>query len=350
MKNTQLSKMAITLLIGSILTSVTLQAGWIKGAKYAYNVLDGFGTWSFYSELLENEIFKPNRADAKLRARPSLETYEKATMSGVYHGDVWDEKVEGYGSGNYYTLAYAGNYAHYRLSWMIVEWDEEDEIHLIAQGAGGSSNGPHWWSKNTWESLVNSPGAAEANSWLDYWFTGDGWARPGFWITIGSSIKLEYPDVKIVSEVWNPAAFGTVLDGQLLNEAKTFGGSGLTYTSKVHFELQELEWVSGTGGTGYWKAGKWVKNDPDLFMNTFPAYKNDQDTWPLCPSGNRIRNETVKGGIDIRWNENINYVNAVVETQPLDEQGNLTGEIKRHEGAIQKDISYVITFDTVSPN
>lgn len=348
MKNTMLRTVAATLLIGSTLAATHVQAGWVKGAKYAYNILDGIGTWSFYAELLENEIFKPNRTDSKIRARPSLQTYEKATMSGVYHGDVWDEKVEGYGSGSSYTLSYGGNYAHYRLSWMIVEWDEEDEMHLIAQGAGGSSNGPHWWSRSTWDGLVNSPGATEANGWMNYWITGDAWIRPGYWITIGSSIKLEYPDVHVISEVWNPDVFGTVLDGQLLNEAKTFGGTGLTYTSKVHFEFQELEWVNGPGGTGYWKEGKWIKNDPDLFMNTFPSYKNSQDSWSLCPTRNRIRNETVKGGIDIRWNENINYVNAVVETQPLDEQGNLTEVIKRHEGAIQKNINYVIAFETVT--
>ena len=52
-----LRTVAATLLIGSTLAATHVQAGWVKGAKYAYNILDGIGTWSFYAELLENDIF-----------------------------------------------------------------------------------------------------------------------------------------------------------------------------------------------------------------------------------------------------------------------------------------------------
>lgn len=52
MKNTMLRTVAAALLIGSTLVSPQIHAGWIKGATYAYNVLDGVGTWVFYAELL----------------------------------------------------------------------------------------------------------------------------------------------------------------------------------------------------------------------------------------------------------------------------------------------------------
>jgi hypothetical protein len=350
MKHTQLSKMAITLLIGSILTSVTLQAGWIKGATYAYNVLDGFGTWSFYSELLENEIFKPNRADAKLRARPDLYTYEKTTTSGAYHGKALEESEAGAFGQTHNVHNYAGNYAEYIIHWIIVEYDEEDEEHYVVNGAGGASNGPHWWSKSIWESFVDSPAAAKESSWWEAMMTGDNWSRTGFWITIGSSVKLEYPDVTIKSDVWNPAPFGTVLDGQLVNTAKNFGGTGLNYTAKVHFELQKLTWISGPNGTGYWTNTDWKTNIADKFTHVFPGYQDSSTTKSLCPQNHRIRREEVKGGMDIWWNQNISYSNATVETQELDEQGNRTGPIETQTGYIQKNIDYVIDFSTESPD
>lgn len=350
MKNTMLRTVAAALLIGSTLVSPQIHAGWIKGATYAYNVLDGVGTWVFYAELLENEIFKPNRTDAKLRARPDLYTYEKTTTSGVYAGRVLEESEAGAYGQAYNVHDYAGNYAEYIIHWIIVEYDEEDEEHYVVSGAGGASNGPHWWSKSTWESFVDSPAAAEESSWWDRWTTGDAWSRPGFWITIGSSVKLEYPDVTIKSDVWNPATFGTVLDGQLVNTARTFGGTGLNYTAKVHFELQPLTWVPGANGTGYWTHDDWKQNDADLFTHTFPGYRDFSTTMSLCPSNHRIRREEVKGGMDIWWNQNISYTSAVVQTQALDEQGNRTGSIKTHEGLIQKNINYVIDFSTESPD
>ena len=350
MKNTMLRTVTSALLIGSTLTAIHVQAGWVKGAKYAYNILDGIGTWSFYSELLENEIFKPNRADSKLRARPDLYTFEKTTTSGVYAGRVLEESEAGAYGQAYNIHDYAGNYAEYIIHWIIVEYDEEDEEHYVVSGAGGASNGPHWWSKSTWESFVNSPAAAKESSWWDRWTTGDAWSRPGFWITIGSSVKLDYPDVTIKSDVWNPAAFGTVLDGQLVNTAKNFNGTGLNYTAKVHFELQKLTWVSGPNGTGFWSTGRWIENDPSKYNHTFPGYQTASTTKSLCPSNHRIRREEIKGGMDIWWNQNINYSNATVETQELDEEGNRTGPIKTHDGLIQKNINYVIDFSTQSPD
>ncbi|MCS1410926.1 MAG: hypothetical protein M2R45_04121 [Verrucomicrobia subdivision 3 bacterium] len=59
----------------------------------------------------------------------------------------------------------------------------------------------------------------------------------------------------------------------------------------------------------------------------------------LCPSNHRISSEIIRGGMDIWWNKNIKHAAPVVKTQALDERGNLTRAITRHEGQFQKNVS-----------
>ena len=220
------------------------------------------------------------------------------------------------------------NYQWYNFTYFNVAWDEDDQEHYKVSYSETFSEGPSWISASQWRAAVDSPGAAKVKPF--FWPWEDPWARPGFWIVSAHSTKYEYPDVVVESDVWNPAWLGTTLDGELVDRAEELN---LWYNVKVYFDLQPLTWVDTYFG-GYWEQGDWGARCESF---SFPGFKDAQETRSLCPSNTRIGGETVRGGMDIWWNKNVEYVYAKLQTQPLDSNGNPTGNIVTHEGQVQKN-------------
>lgn len=326
-----LLKLMVILGILFIALPVSTLANWLSAGRYAYQIISGIGTMVTYGQLL-NQINKPNQEDSKLRARPFLHTFESRTESGVYRGTANPEwKVTHDDPWNY--VGDRANYQWYKFSYFNVAWNEEEQEHYKVPYSETFGEGPSWISASQWRAAVDSIGAAKVKKF--FWPWEDPWARPGFWIVSAHSTKYEYPDVVIESDVWNPAWLGSSLDGELVDAAEDMS---LTYEVKVHFELQPLTWVEGPYG-GHWQGGDWV-SDSEMFY--FPGYKDAQETRSLCPPNTRISSETVRGGMDIWWNKNVEYVHAKLQTRPLDSNGNPTGSITVHEGNIQKNESWVV--------
>jgi hypothetical protein len=307
--------------------------------RYLYQIISGIGTMVTYGQIL-NQINRPSQEGSRLRARPKLHTFESMKQSGVYRGEVLGEtKITG--DHRYYDVIAGdrGNYQIYNFSSFSVAWDEDDQEHYKVPYSETYGEGPSWISTSQWRAAVDSPGAAQQNNWLMPWE--DPWARPGFWIVSAYSTKYEYPDVVVESEVWNPAWFGTTLDGELVDRAAELK---LTYHVKLHYKLEPLTWVEGPYG-GHWTGGtRYSRNQSCLF----PGYKKAQVTKTLCPPNTRINGEALRGGMDIWWNKNVNYVYAMLHTQALDSNGNPTGNISVHEGQIQKNESWVVDYSVQS--
>jgi hypothetical protein len=330
-------------LVAVLFAAISLQttysiAQWLPAAptagRYLYHIVSGIGTMVTYGQLL-NQINKPSQEGSRLRARPTLHTFESRTESGVYKGNANSEwKVTHDDPWNH--VGDRANYQWYNFSYFNVAWDEDDQEHYKVPYSETFGEGPAWISASQWRAAVDSPGAAKVKPF--FWPWEDPWARPGFWIVSANSTKYEYPDVEIESDVWNPAWFGTTLDGELVDEAEELN---LNYEVKVHFELQPLTWVEGPYG-GHWQGGDWVRPNPNNYSLSFLGYEDSSASIALCPPNTRINGETVRGGMDIWWNKNVEYVYAKLKTQPLDSNGNPTGSIRVHKGNIQKNESWVV--------
>ena len=345
MKQRKIHYVLVTVLFAAISLQTTYSVvQWLQAAptagRYLYHIVSGIGTMVTYGQLL-NQINKPSEEGSRLRARPKLHTFESRTESGVYKGNANPEwKVTHDDPWNH--VGDRANYQWYNFSYFNVAWDEDDQEHYKVPYSETFGEGPAWISASQWRAAVDSPGAAKVKPF--FWPWEDPWARPGFWIVSANSTKYEYPDVEIESDVWNPAWFGTTLDGELVDEAEELN---LTYEVKVHFELQPLTWVEGPYG-GHWQGGDWVRPNPSNYRLSFPGYEDDSASVSLCPPNTRINGEAVRGGMDIWWNKNVDYVYAKLKTQPLDSNGNPTGSITVHEGSIQKNESWVVDYTVES--
>lgn len=329
---------ALILCIQSAFSAIQWISAATTAGRYAYHIISGIGTMVTYGQLL-NQINIPSHEDSRLRARPTLHTFESRTQSGVYRG-IADPEWKVTHDDPWNHVGDRANYQWYNFSYFNVVWDEEHQEHFKVPYSETFSEGPAWISASQWRAAMDSPGAAKGKKFC--WPREDPWSRPGFWLMSAHSTKYEYPDVVVESDVWNPAWFGSTLDGELVDEAEELN---LTYDVKVHFELQPLTWVEGPYG-GRWQGGDWVRPNPNNYKLTFPGYEDDSASLGLCPPNHRIGSETVRGGVDIWWNKNVNRVYAKLQTQPLDSGGNPSGSITVHEGLIQKNETWVVDEST----
>ncbi|MCS1407326.1 MAG: hypothetical protein M2R45_00483 [Verrucomicrobia subdivision 3 bacterium] len=330
----------ILFLVACLIASAAIPAigatvGWARTGQWAWRIISGAGTMVTFGQLL-NEINKPNDTEAGLRARPSVYDNPTRRASGAYRGITWETRRD------LQLGKMGGNYAVMDAEYIAIVWDEELEDYRRGKWTL-TINAPHWMSKKQWDDVYANPDSAVPNhAWYEFWDRA--WSKGGYWLTSGGSYQYEYPPVKVESDVWNPAWFGTVLDGELVGAARKLD---LTYKARLHFQTQKLTWVNRPNGNGSWKGGTWVKNDlkKPKFTITFPGYEDASKSGiDICPPNHKIRSVHVKGGMDIWWHKNVEHIRAVLETQPLDDQGNLTGDVTRHDRKLQKNVYWVVDY------
>ena len=200
---------------------------WIKWGSIAYRVLDGGGPLITYVQLL-NEINRPADTSSRLQAAPSLTTFETEDQSSVYHGAANLERH--LSSSTLENPNHKGNYSYWRMTWQRVVYDTGLEEYVVDHESGGEIAHNAYRARADWEGILDSPGAAQAQT---AWPWEDPWKRGGIWIITGESRQFNYPDLRVGSDVWNPAWFGVGLDGELVSRSDRRPGMKRTISKRM---------------------------------------------------------------------------------------------------------------------
>ncbi len=320
-----------TVSIYSAAPALVTAGSWVAAGQKAFRLLEVGGTFITWGQV----AYWANQVDDindRIEIRPHLTerwTYEK---SGLMHGEpAWENQHEasdftGYDPMNGMTpiggasLALPwfdiGNYAYHKIDFYKVIKDDETGDYYKGNSKSVANN--VWYSKDTWNFLLNNPLAAQKKDDWWNWLFADTWTQPGYWITYARSERCIYPKVLIESKFKE----GGVNDGDLKDKAEE---ESLNYIASVDFWLNKLTWINDLNhpDNGTWVKEGWESNKKAI---GFPAYKYDYKSEPVCPESCLISDVGVSGGKQYWWHTNMVKSSVKAEETPvsnLDNQNNV---------------------------